>query len=540
MNFHLTCSYDKINKIWKSGTAKPNYNLEDSMGKILFDRLKKCPDNILQIDDIYNTTNTNSEILTWAIRIAQQLKQMQLKQNDIIGISAKNSTYLLPVVLGCFFNCNTFHAVNPMLDEATISHCFGITKPKIIFCDGEDYHKINMATMSYRPSIFTISEHLEEVPTILNLLLATTSEELYEPEKLIQGSNQTIAILCSSGTSGKPKAVTLSTLALLHANRLLNSETNFFSASTTDWYTGLWYLINNCLSGFTRIITKKPFDPEYFIELVRKYKISYAFLSSHYVALLVQHPLAKRENLSTLYGLQISGSPLSEAILKRFMALFNDNVSINFGYGITEIGAIAFNFDKTKAKSVGNLMPNLSLRVVDDDGKNLSANQVGEIYVYNPIHWNGYYDNPIETEAVKDSKGWFHTGDLGYMDEENFLYLVNRKKEVLKYQGNHYWPNEIENVIAELPDVMDVCVVAVFDDSRGDVAGALVVKAENSSLTEQDIIDYVKKRLIVPQKQINSGVYFIEQLPYNLNNKCLRNVAKTILQSLVDSRVKNN
>lgn len=321
-------------------------------------------------------------------------------------------------------------------------------------------------------------------------------------------------------------------------HRLLTSDTIVYIGSGIDWYTGLWFLINNCLSSCTRIISKRLFDTTYFLELVKKYKISYAFLSSRYVAMIVSHPLATKENLSTLKGIQFGGSNLSEATLKRFMTLFSEDVIVSFGYGVTEMGAIAFSMDKSRPKSVGKLMPNLQLRIINENGENLPPNEIGEVLVYSPIKWRGYYGNPEETARSLDSQGWFHTGDLGYMDGEHFLYLVDRKKEILKYHDLHYWPNEIEHVVAELPDVMDVCVVSVFDEKQGDAAGALVVKKENSSLTTEEIVQYVKKRLVVPQKQLNAGAYFVKELPYNANNKCLRNKAKEILKNLVENKNK--
>lgn len=309
-----------------------------------------------------------------------------------------------------------------------------------------------------------------------------------------------------------------------------------FIGSGIDWYTGLWYLINNCLTGFTRIITKSLFKIDYFLELIQKYQITYAFLSSHYVAQLVRHTEATKENLKSLKAIQFGGSNLSAATLQSFAKLFDDNVVISFGYGTTEIGCIAFNLDKTCAKSVGKLMPNLKLRIVNEDGENLGPNQIGEVLIQTNVAWRGYYNNDEQTLKTLDNDGWFHTGDLGYMDEENFLYLVERKKEVLKYQGHHYWPNEIEHVILELPDVMDVCVVSVFDDAVGDAASALVVKQENSLLSAEEVLAHVKKRLIVQHKQLNAGVYFVEYLPYNTNNKCIRNKAKIMLENLVKGK----
>ncbi|TMW39627.1 hypothetical protein DOY81_015293 [Sarcophaga bullata] len=140
---YFSCNYDDKQRLWTSGYTKSHYNENDSMGQVLFECLKQNPHNILQVDDTYGISITNEQALSWSIRVALYLKELNLNHEDIVGISAKNSTYLLPVVLGCFFTGVPFHAVNPDLDKDTISSCYGLTKPKVIFCDGEYYEKIH-------------------------------------------------------------------------------------------------------------------------------------------------------------------------------------------------------------------------------------------------------------------------------------------------------------------------------------------------------------------------------------------------------------
>uniref|UniRef100_A0A1I8NKN8 AMP-binding enzyme C-terminal domain-containing protein n=1 Tax=Musca domestica TaxID=7370 RepID=A0A1I8NKN8_MUSDO len=126
-----------------------------------------------------------------------------------------------------------------------------------------------------------------------------------------------------------------------------------------------------------------------------------------------------------------------------------------------------------------------------------------------------------------------HRGGNLYIEGGN-LYIVDRKKDILKYKGFHYWPDEIESTIRELTDVVDSCVVGIFNERYGDVAGALVLKKSGSELSVQQIVEHVRNRLDEPQKQLHNGVYFVEKLPQNVNGKILKREAKELLKSFVE------
>lgn len=204
---------------------------------------------------------------------------------------------------------------------------------------------------------------------------------------------------------------------------------------------------------------------------------------------------------------------------------------IGISYAITEVGMISIDIGLKRSGSVGKMTPNVQLRIVDEQGRNLNSNEIGEILVHCPYPWAGYYGNPEETQRVMDSLGWYHTGDLGYMDGENFLYIVDRKKDIMKYNGFQYWPGEIENAIRELADVIDCCVVGIFNERYGDVAGALVLKKSGSQLSTQQVVQHVRSRLVEPHKQLHNGVYFVDKLPQNCNGKVLKREAKEIFKS---------
>ncbi|XP_034473479.1 4-coumarate--CoA ligase 1-like [Drosophila innubila] len=529
----MNVTWDSTEKIWSGPPRTSMYNKDTSLGIIVFNTMRNYPKNVIQISDTDGIVVTNEMAITWAVRIAQQLKKRGLDHQSVVGIVAKNSTYVMPVGVACLLNTTPFHAVSPIFDEATLKYMFEITKPAMIFCDGEVYDTVREATKDWSPEIIIISHPIDGLPSIENMLAQTNDLPvmLYEPEPLKNGSDQTVAILCSSGTTGLPKAVCISNSVLIEDNLLVNGETIFFVNSGIDWISGLWAFMFCILFGSTRIISENPFSAEYFVQLVKKYKITYATLAPIQLAAICACKDATPFALSSMRNLNYGGGILSQAILLRIQELFK-NITYTSGYGMTEAGMITMKIGVQNAATAGQPIPGVRLRIVDESGNSLGHNEVGEIYVHNGKAWNGYYGNPNATRQIRDSDGWIHTGDLGYIDNDNNLNIIDRKKETLKYQGIHYWPTEIENAILELPQVKAVCVVGVPDELIGDIAGALVLKHQDCEISAKEIIDHVAKRLSLFAKHLHAGVRFTDKLPFNSNGKYVRKTALEMFKAL--------
>ncbi|XP_053964420.1 uncharacterized protein LOC128867327 [Anastrepha ludens] len=525
--FNFECNYDEKERVWMGAKQPLVYDFNCSVGKIIFNNLKNFPKNVCQVSDIDGREVTNGELLSWSIRLAQHFKKMGLRHDDVIGIVAKNSTYLSSVAVGCFMNCTPFHTINSGFDPVTIQTLFKNTAPKIIFCDGDVYEKVNTATRSLRPLFYTLTNHIDGVSTIEDLLQPTPNEYLYQPEPLKLGGAQTVAIMCSSGTTGFPKCVCLSNYILQVDYMFVTSHDVIFTNSSLDWMTGIFFTFFSSATSCKRVITNRPYTPEYLVELVKKYKITYIMAAPRHVATLVTCAKATTDNFSSIRTFVVGGGCVSLSTLNRLQNILHNGI-INVLYGMTEIGFISLNSGDQNLSSVGKLCHHIEVRIVDEQGKNLQQNEIGEIYVKTGHTWNGYYGNTIETQRMQDSFGWFHTGDMGYFDDESCLFIVDRKKEIVKYQGMQYWPSEIEDVIMKMPEVEDVCVVGVYDEGNGDAAGAVVVRRKGAQLTERQVKEYVAKHLPVTYKQLHAGVVFVERLPENTNGKTSKKEVKAL------------
>lgn len=159
---------------------------------------------------------TRGELFTNAKRVASYLRGLELQQTNIVGIVARNTTHNSAVAYGCYFNGIAYHALNVNYEQATIEKLYGLTKPKVIFCDGDEYEKVRAATAKLDVRIVTMRNHPAGSISI-DEVLQTPVEQDFKPARLEQGNNQTLVIMCSSGTTGTPKAVTVT-----NSHKILN------------------------------------------------------------------------------------------------------------------------------------------------------------------------------------------------------------------------------------------------------------------------------------------------------------------------------
>ncbi|XP_013098017.2 uncharacterized protein LOC106080934 [Stomoxys calcitrans] len=521
----VNTQFDKYTKIWMGPKATNFFDTDCSIGKILFAFMKNNPKNICQISDTEGTALNNGEAITFGIRIAQYFRSIGLKQDDVVGIVSSNGTYTLPVVLGCLLNCTPFHAVNYKNDEATIKHLFQSTRPKVIFCDGGIYLNVAAIGKMLKAKMFTMKDHRFDMAKVEDLLEPTNAELFYVPETLKLGGDQTVAILCTAGSSGMPKNVSISNSSCLFDYGFVTGQDVIFSFSTIDVASGMFNMLFSCGHGSTRIITDRRESAEYLLELVNKYKVTLLTLTPLNFVCLAKSPQLTKEKLSSIRFINIVGGNIPVTSLLK-MQNYLSNGFISYGYALTECGGIAGNMGVGHPNSVGKIIPGIKVKIHDENGRSLNHGELGEILVHTGKTWNGYYGNPNESKRMQDYQGWFHTGDLGYFDKDNYLYVLDRKCDSLRFHGMQYWPREIEQCVAELPDVLDVCVFGLWNEVDGDAAAAAVVKIPGSKLSEQDIVEYVAKRLVVSHKQLHCGVFFLDDLPKTGSGKVVRDRAR--------------
>jgi len=179
--------------------------------------------------------------------------------------------------------------------------------------------------------------------------------------------------------------------------------------------------------------------------------------------------------------------------------------------------------------SVGQLIPNMTAKIVDvETGKELGVGQQGEVWVKGPNIMKGYHNNPSATNATIDQDGYLHTGDIGYADTNENLFITDRLKELIKYKGFQVAPAELEALLLSHPEVNDVAVVGKPDAEAGELPTAFVVLKKDSKVTENEIIEWAEKKTS-PYKKLRGGVVFVDVIPKSTSGKILRKEVKAKL-----------
>ena len=339
--------------------------------------------------------------------------------------------------------------------------------------------------------------------------------------------NDLVVLPYSSGTTGLPKGVMLT-----HKNIVSNiAQTEHIEPAHGEVLIGIlpFYhiygmtvIMSIALRGGATIVTMPRFDLEHFLELMQTYSVTVAYLVPPIILGLAKHPLVDKYDLSSLKQITSGAAPLSGALAdacgKRL------NCVVKQGYGLTETSPVTHITPlgrKIKPGSVGNSIPCTETMIVDvATDQPLRPGETGEIWVRGPQVMKGYHKNEVATKAMIDENGWLHTGDIGYVDEEGYLYVIDRVKELIKYKGLQVAPAELEAVVIAHPDVADAAVIPSPDEEAGEVPKAFVVLKPGATPSADDIKSFVAGR-VAPYKKIRK-LEFIDQIPKVPSGKILR------------------
>ena len=277
------------------------------------------------------------------------------------------------------------------------------------------------------------------------------------------------------------------------------------------------------LAAGGRVVLMRDFDPKAALDAIQRYGVTWSFMVPKMISLVLEALAGsdRRELGRSLRGLLSSGSPLAKPVLEALVREF-PAARITDAYGWTETGWVSLcrHEDLTRGqRSVGRAAFGCELAVLDRDGRELPPGEVGEIHAAPPLTFLGYYGHPSASAAIRRGK-WESGGDMGYLDEEGFLHLVDRKNDMIISGGENIYPAEIERVLALHPKIFEVTVVGVPDDQWGEAPRACVVLHPGMAATEQEIIGFCDGKLARYKRP--RSVAFLAALPRNAMGKVLR------------------
>jgi len=479
--------------------------------------------NAALVDGVTGRVVTYGELREQVRRVAAGLAGLGIGKGDVVALCSPNSPEFAIV----------FHAVarlgailtpaNPANTPRELAHQISDAGARMLIIPTSLLDQARAAINEARRAIELITtDDGGELPS-----LASIARDFDPPEVTIDPATDVVALPYSSGTTGLPKGVMLT-----HRNLVANlaqteaverSELRALIGALPFFHIyGLIVVLNFGLRIGATIVTLPRFDPELFLKALQDWRVELAHIVPPVAVLLAKHPSVDKYDLRHLQELFCGAAPLgpelTDAILRRL------NVTVRQGYGMTEASPVTHYSDcrsEPRPGTVGRLAPSTEGRLVNvESGNDAAVGEPGEVWIRGPQVMKGYLNNAEATAHTVDQEGWLHTGDIGTVDSEGYLTIVDRLKELIKVKGYQVAPAELEGLLLKHPRVADAAVIPVADEECGQRPKALVVA--RGELTTQEVIEFVHGQ-VAHYKRLKC-VELVDAIPKSPSGKILRRV----------------
>ncbi|MCC6709603.1 MAG: long-chain-fatty-acid--CoA ligase [Gammaproteobacteria bacterium] len=460
-------------------------------------------------------------------RVAQGLIAAGLPAQSRIGFLGKNSDRYFELLFGAAKAETVLVGINWRLALPEIEYILNDAGCTTVFV-GAEYYEVVEQLAARNPSLSLIVALDGGHPSWPAFDAWRDAQAAVDP-LLPMRADDDVLQLYTSGTTGHPKGVRLTNanyLALWEASEaarwgLFDAEQVTLTCMPVFHVAGCNMGVFALAQGSTNLILKDV-DPYKILEFVPRYHVAYALFVPALMLMLTQLPQSASTDFSSLRKLFYGASPINEDLLKTAQQLFACEF---FGlYGLTETTGggtclLPEGHAAGKLRSCGTAYPGVEVKVIDGEGRAVANGAVGEIVIRHGIVMKGYWNRPEATaEAIRD--GWFYTGDAGYLDDEGYLYIHDRVKDMVVSGGENVYPAEVENALFGHAAIADVAVIGVPDDRWGEAVKAVVVLKPGATVTADELIAYARER--IAGFKAPKSVDFVSALPRNPSGKILR------------------
>ncbi|MCP4184410.1 MAG: 4-coumarate--CoA ligase family protein [Hyphomicrobiales bacterium] len=501
-----------------------------SVTEFVFEGLSKDPDWVVIIDGPTGRKVTAAALMDDIRKLAGGLIERNFDVGKTIALMSPNVPEYFTVFHGVAWAGGTITTINPSYTANEISHQLRDSSAQMLVVHNEFIEKAKEAI---------IDTGVKQIVTIGKIDGITSLDELMgKPLKnqvTVDLDNHVVALPYSSGTTGLPKGVMLThrniVANLCQVNAVGTLDKSEDNTNTTPAFApffhiyGLLYFVNVYPASLGTIITMPRFDLEMFLQLARDHKSINLWVVPPVALLLANHPLVEDYDLSAVELIFCAAAPLSfelsDAVSTRL------DCTVVQGYGMTELSPVCHLVPKTapRSGSVGQTIAGTSCRIIDiETGEDVDTGEKGEIWVKGPQVMKGYLNNPAATAQMIDNNGWLKTGDVGYFDRDEYLFVVDRVKELIKYKAFQVAPAELEGVLVEHPDIVDAAVIGIPDDAAGEIPMAFVIAKEGSKVTLESVQTYVSQNL-ASYKQVRR-LELVDSIPKSPAGKILRRLLR--------------
>ena len=536
---------------WPEGVPHTIDYPEIPLFQLLDDSAEKHPDATAIIFQDYKMTYR--ELKDQVDRFATALQTLGVEREDKVALFLANIPQFIISYYGALKAGAIVTAISPLYKEREVRHQINDSGAETLIVLDLLYpvlEKVKDETGLKRIIVTGFGEYLPSLKRILGSLLGKIPTHkvemgagMHQFQDLIKGyqpnpapievdPKEDLALLqFTGGTTGLPKGAMLTHYNLVSnaymCNAWMNTEEGAeIHVNVLPLYHiyGMTVTMNNAIAAAGAMILIPRFDQKEVLGSIQKYKATvFGGVPTLYGA-LINHPDISSYDLSSIKFCISGASPLPPEVQKKFMEL-TGGVLVE-GYGLTEASPVTHanpldaTLETVKIGSIGLTWPDTEARIMHEaSGVELPVDMVGELAIRGPQVMKGYWNDPEETAAVlKD--GWLYTGDYAKRDEDGYFYIVDRKKDLIKYKGYSVFPREVEDVIYEHPAVKVAAVVGVPDKESGEMPKAFIVLKDGAEATEEELIEFVRERL-APYKRIRA-VEFRDELPMTMVGKVLK------------------
>ncbi|NUT92739.1 MAG: long-chain fatty acid--CoA ligase [Saccharothrix sp.] len=484
-------------------------------------RVRKTPDKVAVLHE--GRPSTYRQLHDRVLRLAHGLRGLGVRKGDRVGYLGPNHPAFLETLFATGMLGAVFVPLNTRLAPAEVEHVLTDSGSDVLVYAPQQASLVQHAG----PLRIALDNPAEGETSYEDLITSSANDPIDEPVTL----DDLCLIMYTSGTTGRPKGAVLT-----HGNITWNTvnvlvDIDLAADEVTLVVAPLFHtagLNMTCLPTLVKggtVVLMSAFDPAAVLDQVETHRVTYMFGVPTMYNAIAACPRWEDADLSSLRQVNCGGAPVPEATIRTYQ---RRGLSFSQGYGMTETspGALYLTKEMSRAKAGTAGVPHFftDVRVVGPDLVEVAPGEKGEIVVSGPTVMHGYWHNPAETAQVFGPDGWFHSGDVATPDDDGYITVVDRLKDVIISGGENIYPAEVESALHEHPAIAECTVIGVPDARWGEVGRAVVTVKPGAQASGPEVLAFLRDRLA--GYKIPKSVVFVDELPQSATGKLLKKLVR--------------